>query len=115
MKPENDDFNLKKRLENIHKDIDPMKTEKFRLSEINYDYVQNELLTPDFMEKHTEFKNFSEMVRSSDFKIENEIEFRDAIETEKWNLLVKENSDFHDWNEMLRVAVIDRATRKLTI
>ena len=115
MKPETDDFNLKKRLENIHKDIDPMKTEKFRLSEINYDYVQNELLTPDFMEKHTEFKNFSEMAKSSDFKIENEIEFKDAIETENWNLLVKENSDFNDWNEMLRAAVIERATRKLAI
>ncbi|UTB33967.1 MAG: hypothetical protein NKF70_07220 [Methanobacterium sp. ERen5] len=85
------------------------------MSEINFDYVQNELLTPDFMEKHTEFKNFSEMVRSSDFKIENEIEFQDAIESEKWNLLVKETSDFHDWNEMLRAAVIERATRKLAI
>jgi hypothetical protein len=115
MKPETDNLNIKKRLENIHNDIDPMKTEKFRLSEINYDYIQKELLTPDFMEKHTEFRNFSEMIRSSDFKIENEIEFKDVIETEKWNLLVAKNSDFKDWNEMLRTAVIERATRKLVL
>lgn len=115
MKPETDNFNLKKRLENIHNDIDPMKAEKFRLSEINYNYVQNELLTPDFMEKHTKFSNFSEMIRSSDLKIENEIEFKDAVETEKWNHLVRDNSDFKDWNEMLRTAVIERATRKLAI
>ncbi|MTK63555.1 MAG: hypothetical protein F8N15_03225 [Methanobacterium sp.] len=115
MKPETDNFNLKKRLENIHDDIDPMKAEKFRLSEINYNYVQKELLTPNFMEKHTKFRNFSEMIRSSDLKIENEIEFKDAIETEKWNRLVRENSNFKDWNEMLRTAVIERATRKLAI
>lgn len=115
MKPETNDFNLKERLENIHKDIDPMKDQKFRLSEINLNYIQNELLIPDFMKKHTKYSNLSEMARSGNFRIENEIEFKDIVETEKWNIHVVENSDFKDWNEMLTTAVIERATRKLTI
>ena len=115
MKPETDDSKLKKRLENIHKDIDVMKDQKFRLSEINLDYIENELLTLDFMEKHTKFENFLEMINFSDFRIENEIEFKDATETEKWNVYVAENSEFKDWNEMLRTAVIERASKKLSL
>lgn len=115
MNPETDDSKLKKRLENIHKNIDGMNNEKFRLSEINLDYITNELLTPAFMGSHTKFENFQEMVKSSDFKIENEIEFKDATETEKWNVHVVENTDFKDWKEMLRTAVIERATRKLLL
>ena len=115
MKPETNDTKLRKRLENIHRDIDPMKNEKFRLSEINMDYIQNELLTQDFMEKHTVFKDFSEMARSGNFKIENEIEFKDVIESEEWNAHVVENSDFKDWNGMLTTAVIERASRKLSL
>lgn len=115
MKPETNDVNLKKRLENIHRDIDPMKDEKFRLSEINFDYIQNELLTKDFMEKHTNFSNLSEMAKAGNFRIENEIEFKDVIESEKWNIHVVENSDFKDWNGMLTTAVIERASRKLSL
>lgn len=115
MKPETNDVYLKKRLENIHRDIDPMKGEKFRISEINLDYIQNELMTQDFMEKHTKFSNFSEMARSGNFKIENEIEFKDVVESEKWNIHIVENSDFKDWNGMLTTAVIERASRKLSL
>jgi len=115
MKPETNDVHLKKRLENIHRDIDPMKDEKFRLSEINMDYIQNELLTQDFMEKHTKFSNLSEMAKSGNFRVENEIEFKDVIESEKWNIYVVENSDFKDWNGMLTSAVIERASRKLSL
>ncbi len=115
MKPETDDSIVKKRLENIHDDIDEMKDEKFRLSEINLVYIKNELLTPGFMEKYTKFETFNKMVESSDFRIENEIEFKDATETEKWNVHVVENTDFKDWNEMLRTSVIERASRKLSL
>ena len=114
MKPETDS-KLKKRLENIHKDIDVMNDQKFRISEINLDYIENELLTHNFMEKHTKFENFHEMIKFSDFRIENEIEFKDATETEKWNVYVAENSEFKDWNEMLRTAVIERASKKLSL
>ena len=115
MKPDTEDSKLKKRLDNIHKDIDIMKDDKFRLSEINLDYIKKELLTPDFMEKHTDFTTFDKMVESSDFKIDNEIEFKDATETVKWNEHVMKNSNFKNWKEMLRTSVIERASRKLTI
>jgi hypothetical protein len=109
------DSKLKKRLDNIHKDIDVMKDNKFRLSEVNLDYIKKELLTPNFMEKHTNFTNFDEMIKSSGFKIENEIEFKDATETLKWNEHVVENSKFKNWKEMLRTSVIERASRKLVL
>jgi hypothetical protein len=110
-----DESKLKKRMDNIHKDIDIMKGDKFRLSEINFDYIRKELLTPDFMEKHTNFKSFGDMIDSSDFKIDNEIEFKDATDTVKWNNHVVNNSEFKNWNEMLRASVIERASRKLKL
>jgi hypothetical protein len=115
MEPDTKDSKLKKRLDNIHKDIDVMKDNKFRLSEVNLDYIKKELLTTDFMEKHTNFKNFEEMIKSSGFKIENEIEFKDASETLKWNEHIVKNSNFKNWKEMLRTSVIERASRKLTL
>ena len=115
MKPDTEDSKVKKRLDNIHKDIDVMKDDKFRLTEINLDYIKKELLTPDFMEKHTDFTTFDKMVESSDFKIDNEIEFKDATETVEWNDHVMKSSNFKNWKEMLRTSVIERASRKLNI
>ena len=92
-----------------------MKGEKFRLSDINIDYIKKELLIPDFMEKHSKFSNFDKMIKSSSFKIDNDIKFRNATETMEWNGYIDNNSDFKDWNEMLRTAVLERATRKLII
>jgi hypothetical protein len=115
MEPDTKDSKLKKRLDNIHKDIDVMKDNKFRLSEVNLDYIKKELLTTDFMEKYTNFKNFEEMIKSSGFKIENEIEFKDATETLKWNEHIVKNSNFKNWKEMLRTSVIERASRKLAL
>ena len=115
MEPDTKDSKLKKRLDNIHKDIDVMKDNKFRLSEVNLDYIKKELLIPEFMEKYSKFSNFDKMIKFSSFKIDNEIEFRDATDTIEWNDYIDNNSDFKNWNEMLRTAVLERATRKLII
>jgi hypothetical protein len=65
------------------------------------------------MEQHTNFSSFDKMIRSNNFKIDNEIEFRDITDTMEWNKYIENNSDFKNWNEMLRTAVLERATRKL--
>jgi hypothetical protein len=113
MKDEADESKLRKRMDNLHKDIDIMKGDKFRLTEINLEYIQKELLTTNFMEKHTDFRNFEDMLQSSIFKIENEIEFVDVTETFEWNEYVRENTEFENWKEMLRKSVLERATKKL--
>lgn len=113
MKAGADESKLRKRMDNIHKNIDVMKGDDFRLTEINLEYVRNELLTPDFMQKYTNFKSFSMMIESSSFKIENEIEFGDVTETLQWNGYVNENTKFNNWKEMLRKSVLERANRKL--
>jgi hypothetical protein len=113
MNSEVDESKLRKRMDDLHKDIDIMKDKKFRLTEINMDYIKKELLIPTFMEKHTNFSSFDKMIRSNNFKIDNEIEFRDITDTMEWNKYIENNSDFKNWNEMLRTAVLERATRKL--
>ena len=76
MESETNEFKLKKRMDDIHKNIDNMKGDKFRLTDINLDYIKKELLTPIFMEKHTKFSSFDMMISSSEFKIENELNLR---------------------------------------
>ena len=39
------------------------------------------------MEKHTKFSSFDTMIKSSEFKIENELEFKDVSNSTKWNEL----------------------------
>ena len=114
MNSEADESKLRKRMDDLHKDIDIMKNKKFRLTEINMDYIKKELLIPDFMEKHTNFSSFDKMIKFTSFKMDNEIEFRDATDTMEWNEYIENNSDFKNWNEMLRTAVLERATRKLS-
>ncbi len=113
MKSEADVLKLRKRMDNLHKNIDNMKGDKFRLTDINLDYIKKELLTPDFMGKHTKFSSFDMMIKSSDFKIENELEFNDVLNSTDWDELVIKCTEFKNWHEMLRIAVIERATRKL--
>jgi hypothetical protein len=104
---------LRKRMDNLHKDIDIMKGDKFRLTEINLEYIREELLIPEFMEKHTDFRSFDMMIESSGFKIDNELEFGDVTNTAGWNEYVHKNTVFKNWKEMLRNSVLERATRKL--
>ncbi len=115
MKDETNGSQLKKRMENLHKNIDEMKGDKFRISEINLDYIKKELLNPDFMEKNTDFPSFEAMIQSGSFKVENEIEFEDITNTIKWNKHIVKNTSFKSWKEMLRIAVLERATSKLKL
>ncbi len=115
MTAEADESKLRKRMKELHKEIDVMNDNKFRLSEINLDYIKNELFTQDFMKTHTDFSSFEKMIESTSFKIENETEFRDATDTVEWNQYIMKNTKFKNWNEMLQTSVIERATRKLMV
>lgn len=115
MTAEADESKLRKRMKELHKEIDVMNDNKFRLSEINLDYIKNELFTPDFMKTHTDFSSFEKMIGSTSFKIENEIEFGDITNTIEWNQYIEKHTEFKNWNEMLRTSVIERATRKLMV
>jgi hypothetical protein len=113
MKAEAEESKLRKRMSNLHKDIDVMKGDDFRLTEINLEYIQKELLNSDFMQKYTDFKSFDMMIESSNFKMENEIEFGDVTDTAEWDEYVNRNTEFKNWKDMLRKSVLERATRKL--
>lgn len=112
MKENAEEAKLKKRMDDLHKEIGVMKN-NFRLTDINLDYMQKELLTRDFMSKYTKYSTFDELIESGNFTIENEIQFKVLTDTSQWNKHISENTSFKDWNEMLRTAVLERATRKL--
>ncbi len=112
---EAEESKLKKRMDDLHRNIDTMKGNQFRLNDINLTYMKKELLTDNFMNENTKFSNFNNMLKSDDFKIENEIEFEDISKSAEWNQYISKNTQFKDWNEMLRTAVLERATRKLRI
>lgn len=112
MKDDPEESKIKKRMDDLHNEIDIMK-EKFRLTDMNFNYIQKELLTSNFMNENTKFANFEELLKSGNFKVENDIQFKVLQDTDKWNNFIQENTSFKNWNDMLRAAVLERATRKL--
>jgi hypothetical protein len=63
----------------------------------------NDLFPPSFMIKHTKYASIDEMVTKSQFKVENEEDFRN-IPDEAWDVYVRENTPFKTWAEMMSKA-----------
>jgi len=61
------------------------------------------LFSESFMSRYTKFKSINEMVDKSPFKVENEEDFKNIPDLE-WDKYVKENTSFHNWEEMLSKA-----------
>ena len=85
---------LSKNLEKLTKEI-----ESFKEQEVSFD----ELFSPEFMAKYTQFRTINEMVAKSPFKVENEEDFKN-IPDEEWDSYVKEKTSFQSWNEMMSQA-----------
>ncbi|MBX3628113.1 MAG: hypothetical protein KF892_24095 [Rhizobacter sp.] len=66
----------------------------------NQSVSMTDLLTPDFVAKHTRFANADEMFGASGFKIESQEDFA-AIPDEKWDEFIRSASSFSSWQEML--------------
>ncbi len=63
----------------------------------------NEILTPDFISKHTKFSNANEFFEASGFSVSDQNSF-EAIPEEKLNIFVSSVSSFSTWREMLNTA-----------
>ena len=72
----------------------------------------NELLTPEFVSKHTRFPNADEMFGASGFKIDTREEFA-AIPDDKWDEFIRSISSFSDWSAMLGEASNEFTAKKL--
>lgn len=59
----------------------------------------DELLTPEFVSKHTRFANANEMFDASGFEIKNSDDFA-AVPDDKWDEFICLISSFSDWEAM---------------
>lgn len=72
----------------------------------------SQVLTKDFLSKHTKFSSFNEMVEASGFKVETQEDFA-AIPDDKWNEFISSISNFDSWKSMLSAASQEWAIRKM--
>lgn len=71
-----------------------------------------DLLTPQFMRRFTEFGSVEEMFEASEWEVESQEDFK-AIPEERWDAFIADHSRFADWGTMLDEAGKDWATRQL--
>lgn len=58
-----------------------------------------EMMDPDFISSHSSFANLEDLINSSGFKVETAEDFK-AIPDADWDVFIKENTDFENWQEM---------------
>lgn len=78
-----------------------------------------ELMTEDFMKKHTKYENFHEFVIDSKLIPENTTkitkEIFENIPDEDFDNYVINNTDFHSWEEMIQASVKEYTLQKLKL
>jgi predicted nucleic acid-binding Zn-ribbon protein len=96
---------VKKNLEDLKKNIEETDEEKVKI---------DELLNPDFMQKHSEFSDFDEMVELSEFDEDafNE-NFDEITATDEWDDYVTDKTKFKDWEKMLNTAAVELISSRL--
>lgn len=73
-----------------------------------------ELLTPEFLQKHTRVSSHTELIEKSGFKVESAEDFK-AIPDEEWDAYIRSISSFKSWHEMLSEAGKAWAMKKLNL
>lgn len=72
----------------------------------------NDLLSPSFMSRHSNFSSFSEFMEAGNFHYENAEEF-EAIPDESLDAFVKSQTDFETWEDMLSEAATEHVSSML--
>ncbi|MGM0411108.1 MAG: hypothetical protein ACQEQF_10150 [Bacillota bacterium] len=91
------DVKIEDNFEEVQEEIE----NKVKKSEGNINF--EELFSPSFMKKHTNFNSIEEMLNDSPFTIESEEDF-DAIPENELNQFVNKNSKFNTWEDMAEKA-----------
>ena len=98
-------------LEEVKKKLDDLSRNVKALSG-KHNISIKELLSPDFVSKHTKFSTVEDMFNASGFKIESQEDFS-AIPDDKWDEFIHSISSFENWKAMLDQAVKDWTVKKL--
>ena len=72
----------------------------------------SELLTPEFIFRHTRFATAEDMIRASGYRIESAADF-DAVANDGWNDFIRAESRYSSWKAMTRVASGEWMWRRL--
>lgn len=65
-----------------------------------------DMMNPAFISAHSRYANLDELVNGSVFKVETAEDFK-AIPDAEWDVFIKENTDFENWQEMQAAAHSD--------
>ena len=90
---------------NVKMNLDGLRKLERRAKELHgtHNVPVSQLLTPNFMRKHTPFGSFEAMITTSPFIVDTAEDFR-AIPDAEWDAFVRQNTRFSSWNEMLSAA-----------
>ncbi len=72
----------------------------------------DEIMTPSFMARFSNFSSFEEMVNKSGFAVNSQEDF-EAIPDEQWDHFVAANTQFRTWSDMLELASAEYLKRGL--
>jgi hypothetical protein len=98
-------------LDEVKKELDDLAKNAEALSG-KHNIPIKELLSPEFVSKHTKFATVEDMFNASGFKIENQEDFS-AIPDDKWDDFIHSTSSFENWKAMLDQAAKDWTVKKL--
>jgi len=77
-----------------------------------HEVPMDELLSDSFVQKNTKYQSADEMFEKSGFKIDSPEEFA-AIPDAEWDVFIRGNTKFPNWEEMLGEASADYSSRKM--
>lgn len=72
----------------------------------------HELLTPEFLQQHSKFRNVNEMFANSGFFIETAEDFA-RIPERDWDTFIRLKTSFATWKELSQAAGLDWARRQI--
>ncbi|HEX3043398.1 MAG TPA: hypothetical protein VHY08_01480 [Bacillota bacterium] len=75
-------------------------------------FKAEDLFTPEFLQKYTNFKNLQDMIQKSGFKGSAENLLHDLIQNPKWGEFIKEHTKFGNWQEMVQKAIAEFTSKK---
>lgn len=59
-----------------------------------------EILNNDFIQKHSSFNSFDDLVEASGFTVESQEDF-EAIPDDKWDDFISQKTNFNSWQDMM--------------
>jgi hypothetical protein len=97
-------------LDNFHRQVEKVRKKLERIGGVQ-SVALNELLTPDFLERFSDFEYLDELVKKSGFSVDTQEDFEN-IPADEWDNYISQNSLFASWQDLLTAAFAERVKRQ---